>query len=108
MPFPFTIFEPPAPITPAGPSATQGEKKKVTLWCHAPGARKVFVAGTFNDWNPTATPMKRVGPNWKAQVWVVPGMHSYNFVIDDKWVCDPNRMEPGDQPCQMLISHWLG
>ena len=27
--------------------------------CHAPEAQAVFVAGTFNDWNPEATPLTR-------------------------------------------------
>ena len=84
------------------------EAKGVEIWCHAPEAKKVFVAGTFNAWSKTATPMKRVGENWKAKVSVVPGLYDYNFVIDGKWVCDPNVMTPGDRPCRFLITHWLG
>jgi 1,4-alpha-glucan branching enzyme len=83
------------------------QKRKVEIWCHAPDAKEVFVAGSFNGWNATATPMKRIGSNWKAVVEVVPGAYSYNFVIDGKWVCDPNRMPPGDQPCRIQITHWL-
>jgi 1,4-alpha-glucan branching enzyme len=92
---------------PKSESPTPGSKT-VEVWCHAPGAHEVFLAGSFNDWNPKATPMTRHGENWHAKLSVVPGFYSYNFVIDGKWVCDPNRMEPHDVPCQLLITHWLG
>lgn len=84
-------------------------RKTVEVMCHAPGAHEVFLAGDFNGWDAKATPMTRVGENWKVALSVVPGMYSYNFVIDGKWVCDPNRMEPHDGgPCRLLITHWLG
>lgn len=83
-------------------------RKPVEIWCHAPKAKQVFLAGTFNNWDPMATPMTRVGQNWKVILSVVPGLYSYNFVIDGKWVCDPNHMEPHDTPCRFLITHWLG
>lgn len=90
------------------PAATAREKS-VRIWCRAPPAGQVFLAGTFNDWSPTATPMKRMGDTRRAEVSVVPGLYSYNFVIDGRWVCDLNHMEPhGGGPCRLLITHWLG
>lgn len=84
------------------------QAKTVEVWCHAPKAREVFLAGTFNNWNPKATPMTRIAENWKVVLDVMPGLYSYNFVIDGKWVCDPNQMEPGDRPCPMFMTRWLG
>ena len=33
------------------------ELKPAEFSCHAPDAQAVFVAGTFNDWNPTTLPL---------------------------------------------------
>ncbi|MDX1926173.1 MAG: hypothetical protein SFV81_06635 [Pirellulaceae bacterium] len=34
-------------------------QKPVEVSCHAFDAQTVFVAGTFNDWRPEATPLKK-------------------------------------------------
>ena len=97
-------------MPPNDPNSTKSVPKpeKIEIWCHAPDAHEVFLAGDFNGWDPRATPMKHIAENWKAVLKLVPGFYSYNFVIDGKWVCDPNRMEPHDGgPCTMLITHWL-
>jgi 1,4-alpha-glucan branching enzyme len=92
----------------ANAESTSREPKAIEIWCHAPDAHEVFVAGSFNNWNPKATPMKRIGSNWKAIVRVVPGLYTYNFVVDGKWVCDPDKMQPHDGgPCRFFITHWL-
>ncbi|HEX6053504.1 MAG TPA: isoamylase early set domain-containing protein [Gemmatimonadaceae bacterium] len=54
-------------------------------------ATRVAVAGDFNDWNPTATPLQPTGDGnvWSAVVRVRPGRHQYAFVVDDSvWVID--------------------
>jgi len=54
-------------------------------------ARQISVAGDFNGWNPTVTPMKR-DPNlgvWQACIPVPPGRYLYRLVIDGLWVKDP-------------------
>src|SRR5262249_5375070 len=50
----------------------------------APDVHQVSLVGEFNDWNPTATPLVRVGPDgpWVATVALSPGRHVYHFVID--------------------------
>ena len=35
---------------------------------HLPNAKAVSVAGTFNDWNPTSTPLQKDGANWIASL----------------------------------------
>jgi 1,4-alpha-glucan branching enzyme len=52
-------------------------------------ARSVFLAGTFNDWNPSTLPMQRQGSDWVFPVHLEPGKHLYKFIVDGKWILDP-------------------
>jgi len=49
----------------------------------------VFVAGTFNDWDVTSTPMKR-GRNgsWTATLKLPPGEYQFRYVADGRWFTD--------------------
>jgi hypothetical protein len=57
----------------------------------APDARQVSVAGTFNQWDPRATPLVRTGSGvWTATLRLPAGQHQYAFVVDgERWVPDP-------------------
>src|SRR6266545_3393039 len=56
----------------------------------APEARQVSLAGTFNQWNPQATPLIRAGNVWTATLTLPAGQHQYAFVVDGaRWVPDP-------------------
>ncbi len=47
---------------------------KVHLSCHAPEAKAVFVAGTFNDWKPDTAPLQRQSNGkWDAELSLAPG-----------------------------------
>lgn len=62
---------------------------------YAPGASEVFVAGTFNDWNPTSHPMEEESPGtWGVALDLAPGFYQYKFLIDGEWRCDPACDEP--------------
>jgi 1,4-alpha-glucan branching enzyme len=53
-------------------------------------AREVMVAGSFNDWQPTVTPMtKKPGGLWCAQLLLKPGHYEYRFIVDGQWKDDP-------------------
>jgi hypothetical protein len=56
----------------------------------APGAEKVSVAGDFNGWRPDAAPAER-GPDgiWRVTLPIPQGSWSYSFVVDGKFVEDP-------------------
>jgi len=74
----------------SGASAPNIGKKRVTFAVHAPFAREVAVAGTFNDWDPSARPLKREeGGNWKTAFYLTPGRYEYRFVVDGIWTDDP-------------------
>ncbi len=59
------------------------------------GADQVFLAGSFNDWSPSETPMVADGDTWTVSVDLTPGPHTYKFVEADytagteAWSCDP-------------------
>ncbi len=67
---------------------------------YAPGdprPRTVTVAGSFNGWNPQATPMER-GPDglFRATLTLRPGTYHYKFVVDGTWLPDPGNPERAD------------
>jgi hypothetical protein len=53
-------------------------------------ARDVFLAGSFNQWNPSATVMTRLGEGkWVKELLLPPGRYEYLFVVDGHWIADP-------------------
>ncbi len=61
----------------------------VTLY---PRAGSVQVAGDFNNWQPMATPMEKVGDSsgvWQAKMNLPPGRYRYRLVVDGQWQQDP-------------------
>lgn len=64
--------------------------KPVNFFCTAPDARQVSVVGDFNEWSPTAHPMRRQPDGtWHLQVPLHHGHHQYYFLVDDQAVLDP-------------------
>lgn len=58
-----------------------------------PGAQKVFLAGDFNNWDPTARRMKRVRrgeDSFVAWIDLEPGRYEFKYVVDGKWCCCPS------------------
>lgn len=57
----------------------------------APNATRLALAGDFNGWSRTATPMTpRADGAWTATLALAPGAHRYAFVVDDtRAVADP-------------------
>jgi chromosome partitioning protein len=56
-------------------------------------AKKVLIAGDFNNWSPASTPMSNgVVPGvWRMSLPLPRGRYRYRFVVDGKWVTDPNN-----------------
>lgn len=56
----------------------------------APKAKKVFLAGDFNQWKPETMPLaKKSDGQWLIQVPLPPGKYSYLFQVDGTWAQDP-------------------
>ena len=51
--------------------------------------KAVCLAGDFNDWSPTSTPMAGDGAGFVLKVDVSEGVHAYKFVVDGHWTPDP-------------------
>ena len=72
--------------------AKRVEAKKIKFKFEAPGAEEVMLAGDFNNWDYTATPLKKSkGTLWQREVALKPGRYEYRFVVDGGWVTDPNN-----------------
>ena len=55
-----------------------------------PGNR-IFVAGSFNQWNPTEHQLRDSQKRGVFQIKLAlpPGCHEYKFVVDGQWRVDP-------------------
>lgn len=65
--------------------------KKVRFELPAKPGSEVFVAGTFNNWSPTANPLKynpALG-HFETFLHVPDGKHEYKFVVNGVWSVDP-------------------
>jgi len=84
-------------------------KAKTTVRLEAPQAAKVFIVGSFNEWDPMANPLERDEEGtWSCTLSVEPGEHEYRFVVDDVWWDDPANVlrrwnEFGTQNCILII-----
>ena len=85
------------------------QKGTVTTACFQlsaePGSQ-VFVAGTFNNWNPTANLLKdhRDRGHFKTAFSVPPGTHEYKFVVNGAWTADPKCPDWVPNDCGSLNS----
>src|SRR5262245_20920390 len=64
-----------------------------------PSARKVCIAGSFNDWQPEATEMISMGNGrWLKDLNLAPGTYEYRFVVDGNWITDPKSSRTAPNP----------
>ena len=64
-----------------------------------PQAGEVCIAGSFNDWHPSVTPMIRLGEGkWAKDLALPPGRYEYRFVVDGQWADDPAARETVPNP----------
>jgi 1,4-alpha-glucan branching enzyme len=55
----------------------------------APDAHILSLAGEFNKWSPTATPMhKRPNGTWATTLQLPSGRYQYKFIVNGKWIPD--------------------
>ena len=62
------------------------------------GARDVYLAGSFNSWNPGELPLTKGPSGWAIGIYLAEGTYTYKFVADGKWLEDPannNRVPDG-------------
>ncbi|MDT7832986.1 hypothetical protein RQM59_11380 [Flavobacteriaceae bacterium S356] len=54
-------------------------------------AKSVILTGSFNDWDETLCPMKKTAKGWIYTIQLSAGKHHYKYIIDGKWVIDPDN-----------------
>lgn len=54
-------------------------------------AKKVGIAGSFNDWNPDNFLMVKKDGRWFFAIHLKPGKYTYKFNVDGKWILDPGN-----------------
>ncbi len=54
-------------------------------------ARKVILAGSFNNWNEHKQEMVFVNGMWTCTLDLPGGKHTYKFIVDGKWINDPDN-----------------
>jgi hypothetical protein len=78
------------------PTATDREVVRFEL--SAPRASHVALVGSFNEWNPVATPLSRdpATGKWVVSLRLPPGRHVYAFVVDGDVTADPSAPRAAD------------
>ena len=97
-------------IRPVDRYSAKNMVKPVNFYCFAPEARTVSLVGSFNGWNPLASPMKRQPDgSWLAQVNLPHGHHQYQLLVDGEAMLDPNacgivRNDRGERASLVAVS----
>lgn len=52
-------------------------------------AKKVYVAGNFNNWNPVMLPLQHNSSGWILPYTLPAGNYLYKFIVDGQWIRDP-------------------
>ena len=82
----------------------------VSFFCDAPDAQHVALVGDFNEWDPGATPMRRMPDGkWMASLELKHGHHRYLFLVDGQPTLDPRalgktRNEKGEPVSLIAVS----
>jgi 1,4-alpha-glucan branching enzyme len=70
------------------------KKKNVEFSVQAEPGKNIFLAGTFNNWNPIRMKQKKKEDDlYTITLHLPPGSHEYKFVVDDVWQIDPKNPE---------------
>lgn len=88
---PLDVPEKPAAKAPAAKKPAAPKATRVTFRVRAEVGSKVFLAGSFNDWNPTAKAMadKDGTGEFTCTLSLPKGRYEYKFVINGTWCADP-------------------
>jgi len=75
--------------------------KPVEFKLFAPQAKKVNLAGSFNNWNTKELSAKKDAKgSWLVKVNLKPGRYEYKFLADSSWINDPK--------CNSCVSNTFG
>lgn len=72
-----------------------------------PNSKSVFVAGNFNNWNPSELAMAKSSDGWELPVYLCDGSYQYKFIVDRQWYTDPanpNERKDGNGYVNSVLS----
>ncbi len=82
-------------------------KKRVVFRLNETGARQVFLAGSFNAWDPSELPLRKDGRgSWETTVTLESGIYQYRFIVDGEWKKDPSSRDvriDGSAACHSVL-----
>jgi len=88
----------------------RSKEQAIDFTYYAPDAKKVYLAGKFNDWNVKSHPMKKGSDGiWRLSVRLPVGRHEYKFFVDGEWAqqipCSTTAFNPyGTYNCVIGVS----
>lgn len=56
-----------------------------------PKARFVYLSGSFNQWSTLQDAMLKHDRGWILTLPLMPGKHTYKFIVDGRWLHDPEN-----------------
>lgn len=56
-------------------------------------AKRVYLAGSFNNWEERNLPMTKTESGWQLPLYLAEGTHTYRFIVDGQWLTDPANKE---------------
>lgn len=81
----------------------------IEFTCESPDAATVFLAGSFNGWDPQANAMSRTAEGlWRTKVPLVAGRYEFKFVIDGRWCCKPGCDDSAERNCSHCVPNDYG
>ena len=54
-------------------------------------ARRVVLAGSFNNWDPRELRMVKTETGWQLPLFLREGTHAYKYIVDGNWITDPEN-----------------
>lgn len=76
-------------------------QRSVKFQVRATQGSEVFLAGSFNNWDPNSIALKRNGGGlYSASVNLAPGRHEYKFLVDGAW--------RNDEQCSQQVANCHG
>lgn len=76
---------------------------------HAPEAKAVYLAGSFNEWNPEDLAMEKGAEGtWSLNLDLPPGRYEYKFVVDGAWSCGEPCCNDRNVECDKCVQNSFG
>jgi len=74
--------------------------RKVKFQVKAAEGNTVFLAGSFNNWDPKAITLKKNGNGlYATTVSLAPGRHEYKFLVNGAWQLDEQCQQRAPNSC---------